>query len=98
MAAEIVQIGHMQLAGASIHLPVVILMCSFDARKEKQDACIDLSVSRSQAYFCESEPHLYFASSKLHHPFLFVCIIKLFFVIFFSLVAFEVLCVRLMSE
>lgn len=84
--------------------PVVILMFSFDAIKQKQDACkqkqdacIDVSVLRSQAYFCGSGPCLYFASSKLHNSFLLVCI-KLFFVIFFSLVAFEVLCVCLTSD
>lgn len=59
------------------HQPlVVILMSSFDARKhkqdgckQKQDACIDVSVLRSQAYFCGSDPRLYFASSKLHNSF-----------------------------
>lgn len=52
------------------HRPaVVILMFSFDARKQKQDTCIDLSVLRSQAYFCGSDPRLYFASSKLHNYF-----------------------------
>lgn len=52
--------------------PVVILMCSVDVRKQKQDACIDVSVLRSQAYFCGSDLRLYFASSKLHNSFLLV--------------------------